>query len=304
MSKAERPWGKWYWADWRSDPGLRMCGFAARGLWMDLLSLMAEAVPFGHLLVNGKPPTTQQLATMLGGTARQVEALLAELDAAGVPSRTAEGVLFSRRMVRDRERDIRDRENGRGGGNPNLRRRDKQGVNPPDKAHKPEARSQKPEGDIPSTEARPLAPAPAREDGAPAAADDAGGVVQAFDAAGRRHYGPAWRPWPGARDHGTARAMLEAGADPALCAAAFDALLAGMAAKGQPPPRTLSYARGAVADALASQRQVLEPGHVREPSRQDQQPASPRARMLAGFAAAARDLGGADHPDDEPAHAT
>jgi uncharacterized protein YdaU (DUF1376 family) len=155
-----------------------------------------------------------------------------------------------------------------------------------------------------STEARPLAPAPAREDGAPAAADDAGGVVQAFDAAGRRHYGPAWRPWPGARDHGTARAMLEAGADPALCAAAFDALLAGMAAKGQPPPRTLSYARGAVADALASQRQVLEPGHVREPSRQDQQPASPRARMLAGFAAAARDLGGADHPDDEPAHAT
>lgn len=155
-----------------------------------------------------------------------------------------------------------------------------------------------------STEARPPAPAPAREAGAPAAADDAGRVVQAFDAAGCRAYGEApWRggrPWPSQRDHGTARAMLEAGADPALCAAAFDALLAGMAAKGQPPPRTLAYARGAVADALASQRQALEPGHV-QPARQDQPALSPRARMLAGFAAAARDLERADHGDDAAA---
>lgn len=267
MSKAERPWGKWYWADWRSDPGLRMCGYAARGLWMDLLSLMAEAVPFGHLLINGKAPTAQQLATMLGGSARQVEALLAELEAAGVPSRTAEGVLFSRRMVRDRERDIRDRENGRGGGNPSLRRKDKGGVNPPDKtpdkAQKPEARSQKPEGEGISTEARP--PAPAREAGAPAAAADpaVAQVIAAFDEAGQRHFSPAtwggYRPHPAAKDHTSARAMLEAGADPALCAATFDALLAGMAAKGQEPPRTLSYARGAVSDALASIRQGLPP---------------------------------------------
>lgn len=159
MSKADRPWGKWYWADWRSDPGLRMCGFAARGIWMDLLSLMAEAEPFGHLLVNGKPPTSQQLATMLGGTARQVEALLAELDAAGVPSRTAEGVLFSRRMVRDREKDNLDRKNGRCGGNPRLRRKDNGGVNPPDKAQKPEARSQKPENqEVEATQAPPPQP--------------------------------------------------------------------------------------------------------------------------------------------------
>ena len=42
MSKAARPWMKWYPADWRSDPGLRMCSFAARGLWADLLALMHE----------------------------------------------------------------------------------------------------------------------------------------------------------------------------------------------------------------------------------------------------------------------
>lgn len=111
-----------------------------------------------------------------------------------------------------------------------------------------------------STEARPPARERAREDGAPAAAaDDAGQVVQAFDEAGKRHFGAVWRAWPTGTDHGTARAMLEAGADPALCAATFDALLAGMAAKGQEPPRTLSYARGAVSDALASIRQGLPP---------------------------------------------
>lgn len=155
MSKAERPWLKWYMADWRSDPGLRMCGYAARGLWMDLLSLMFEAVPFGHLLINSKPPTMQQLATMLGGTARQVETLIAELEAAGVPSRTDDGIIYSRRMVRDREKEARDRENGKGGGNPHLVGQDKGGVNPPVKAHMPEARSQKPEEEVEAAQAPP-----------------------------------------------------------------------------------------------------------------------------------------------------
>lgn len=109
-----------------------------------------------------------------------------------------------------------------------------------------------------STEARPPACVHSREAGAQAAGpDEAGQVVQAFDAAGKRYFPETWRPWPGPKDHGTARAMLEAGADLALCAAAFDALLATMAAKGQPPPRGLSYARGAVADAVASAREGL-----------------------------------------------
>ena len=153
-----------------------------------------------------------------------------------------------------------------------------------------------------STEARPPAPARAREAGAPAAADPALAVIEAFDAAGADAYGPeAWgghRPWRGQHDLATARAMLDSGADLPLCRAAFDGLLRRMAQRGRAPPKTLAYARDAVADAIATQRHALEPGHA-QPSRQDQQPASPRARMLAGFAQAARDLGGSDHPDDE-----
>lgn len=149
MSKAERPWVKWYWSDWRADPALRVCSLAARGLWAELLGIMQEAEPYGHLLIGGVAPTSKQIASLVGATAAQVEALLAELKRAGVPSETPEGVIYSRRMVRDRERQERDKANGKRGGNPSLNG----GVNPPDKppdngavkAHMPEARGQKPE---------------------------------------------------------------------------------------------------------------------------------------------------------------
>lgn len=153
MSKAERPWMKFYPADWRSDPALRMCSFAARGLWVDLLSLMHEADPYGHLIVSGRIPTSKQLAGLLGGTAREIDKLLHELEQAGVFSRDEAGSIFSRRMLRDRAKLEKDRLNGSGGGNPHLKAEDNQqdngGVNPRHngglKAHMPEARGQIPE---------------------------------------------------------------------------------------------------------------------------------------------------------------
>jgi hypothetical protein len=55
-------------------------------------------------------------------------------------------------MANDHAKALKDRENGRRGGNPNISATDKAGVNPPDKgedkAHIPEARSQKPESDV------------------------------------------------------------------------------------------------------------------------------------------------------------
>jgi hypothetical protein len=139
------PWMKWYPADWRSDPRLRMCSLAARGLWQEMLCVMHEATPRGFLLVNGNAPTDRQLAGLAGCSAREVVKLLAELEAAGVFSRDEVGVVFSRRMVKDEERASRDRANGRQGGSPIL----KGGVNPPDKpedkAQKPEARGKSPE---------------------------------------------------------------------------------------------------------------------------------------------------------------
>lgn len=50
------PWMKFYPADWRADPGLRMCsGCCARGMWMEMLCLMHEAMPRGFLKLAGAP---------------------------------------------------------------------------------------------------------------------------------------------------------------------------------------------------------------------------------------------------------
>jgi hypothetical protein len=94
-------YSKWWWQDWLNDAALRMCSVAARGLWMDVLAMAHGGVPAGHLTVNGKPASTKQIAAISRCTEREVDRLLAELEEAGVFSRTDAGVIFNRRMVRD-----------------------------------------------------------------------------------------------------------------------------------------------------------------------------------------------------------
>lgn len=125
-----QPWLKFYPSDWRADPALRMCGLAARGLWIEMISLMHEAEPYGHLIVAGVKPTVAQIASLTGAPADQVEDLIHELESAGVFSRTGDGVIVSRKMVRSAEKARVDRENGRRGGNPSLKPTG--GLTPPD----------------------------------------------------------------------------------------------------------------------------------------------------------------------------
>jgi len=117
-----------------------MCSRAARSLWVDLIGLMHDAEPYGHLLINGKPPTTKQLAAILGDSEKELKNLLVELENAGVFSKTEDGVITSRRMVRDEKKALEDAKNGKRGGNPWV----KGGVNPRDnggdKAQTPDAR--------------------------------------------------------------------------------------------------------------------------------------------------------------------
>lgn len=117
----QRPWFPFHASDWLGDRGLRSCSLAARGLWTDCLCLMHDANPRGHLLLKGSPPDPEALALMVGRPTREVRAALEELEAAGVLSRTDDGVVFSRRMVRDTLRQDRAVANGSKGGNPSLR---------------------------------------------------------------------------------------------------------------------------------------------------------------------------------------
>lgn len=110
-------WSKFYWPDWRSDAGVRASSLAARGFWMEMLSVMASATPRGHLLIKGKPPTSAQLAAIAGCTPKVAAQLEAELEANDVFSRTADGVIYSRRMVKDARksdagREAADRQHG------------------------------------------------------------------------------------------------------------------------------------------------------------------------------------------------
>jgi hypothetical protein len=139
------PWLKFYPTDWRSDPKLRMCGLSARGLWIEMVSIMHEATPYGHLLVSGRAPTDTQLAVLVGAPPAQIPELLGELEAAGVFSRTGKGVIYSRRMTRVAKKSAIARKNGKNGGNPTLSKQKEIGAsdnqNPTNgvKPQKPEA---------------------------------------------------------------------------------------------------------------------------------------------------------------------
>lgn len=142
------PWFKFYPTDWRADPALKMCSLAARGLWIEMIALMHEATPYGHLVVSGRSPTDAQIAVLAGASSAQVSEYLGELEAAGVFSRTKDGVIYSRKMSRASKKAAIARKNGKNGGNPSLRKEtenkpsDNQIPTNPLKPQKPEARSQ------------------------------------------------------------------------------------------------------------------------------------------------------------------
>lgn len=105
----KRPSFQFYPPDWRTDEKLRLCSIAARGLWIDMLCLMHAGEPYGHLCtVPGRPTTPEGLAKQVGESPAAVKRWLAELADNGVYSVTDDGLIYSRRMVRDeRLRDLR-----------------------------------------------------------------------------------------------------------------------------------------------------------------------------------------------------
>lgn len=99
MSK--RPAFQFYPGDWRTDPGLRLCTMLARGLWIEMMAIMHEGEPYGHLTAQGRPISDDMLARLVGESPAAVKRAIKDLDANGVFSRTDDGVIYSRRMVRD-----------------------------------------------------------------------------------------------------------------------------------------------------------------------------------------------------------
>jgi hypothetical protein len=118
----KRPWLKFFPSDWRGDAKLAMCSLAARGLLIELVCVMHEAEPRGHLIVNGVKPSDNELTRLVRATSvTELHRLLGELVDKGVLSVAADGGIYSRRMVRETTRAAIGHETGKLGGNPNLR---------------------------------------------------------------------------------------------------------------------------------------------------------------------------------------
>lgn len=114
MSK--RPAFLFYPGDWLRDTALRSVSHAARGLWIDLLCLMHDGQPYGHLAINDRRLPDDRACAMAGLSPGEGAALLAELEAHGVLSRQSDGTIYSRRMVKDaRIRAVRAKAGSAGG---------------------------------------------------------------------------------------------------------------------------------------------------------------------------------------------
>ena len=96
------PWLKFYPSDWLSDEALRSCSVEARGLWADMICLMAKSDRHGYLLIGGNPARTEQLARICGLAPQRTSELMDELHASGVFSFDKETII-SRRMVKDEQ---------------------------------------------------------------------------------------------------------------------------------------------------------------------------------------------------------
>lgn len=96
-----RPSFQFYPADWLKNTALQLCSVAAQGLWINMMCIAHDCQPYGHLTTDYKPMNPAQIARLTRLGRQQSERLLAELRDAGVFSETADGTIFSPRMVRD-----------------------------------------------------------------------------------------------------------------------------------------------------------------------------------------------------------
>lgn len=96
-------WIKYYPADWQAEPTLRTCSLASKGLWIEMLGLMAHSVRHGYLckMNSPEPMPPEDLAKMLGQSVDEIMRLLHELEGNGVFSRTTDGLIYSRRLLKD-----------------------------------------------------------------------------------------------------------------------------------------------------------------------------------------------------------
>ena len=96
----KKPSFQFYPGDWLRDP-VSGCCLAAQGLWLRMMIIMHDSERYGYLSLNGHPMKPEVIARRCGCTDDEYKTLFAELETAGVPRITNEGIVFSKRMTED-----------------------------------------------------------------------------------------------------------------------------------------------------------------------------------------------------------
>lgn len=148
---ARNPWMKFYPSDWRGSTSLKLVSMAARGLWIEMICIMHEADPYGHLMHKDRKLGAKELAALVGALPADVEMWLEELVDCGVVEVKRNGVFYSRRMEIDEIKRSRASEHGKKGGRLTADKEKekldtlKGSLEGDAKPQKPEARDQSPE---------------------------------------------------------------------------------------------------------------------------------------------------------------
>jgi hypothetical protein len=137
-------WSQFDWDTYDTESTLKLCSLAAQGLWMRLLCICHREG--GYLKINGRAPSINAIARVIGHAEAEILPLLKELETEGVYSRTAGGLIYSRRMLKAAKKSA----NGRKGGSPKHRgQNDNPGLLKPESESESERDSpQTPQGDL------------------------------------------------------------------------------------------------------------------------------------------------------------
>jgi len=123
MTRKKLPGFMLYPDDLTADEALAVVSIGAFGLWIKLLCVMHKCTMRGYLRQeNGEPYSIEQIGRLTGCSVDEADHLLNELIDAGAASKTKNGIIYNRRMVREEEKRMKCSDAGkRGGGNPRLK---------------------------------------------------------------------------------------------------------------------------------------------------------------------------------------
>jgi len=114
------PYIKFFTRDWLNEKCLRFCSLEARGLWTDIICIMADSDEYGYLIHDGRPMKEEEIAKLISTDKDTLKAPLKELKDRKVYSIDERGCIYSRRMVSDEQKRSKASESGKRGGNPAL----------------------------------------------------------------------------------------------------------------------------------------------------------------------------------------